>query len=450
MKRVRKIAALVLAAVMVMAMGSAAFAAEQPSTPQIKIHTTSDDTEGQTDTTVYTWYRIFDADIETDPAQDGPSQRGGEVAYYVKTQDRATQIEGTGLFNVTRVGTEDKWYVELKDKESTSAETIAEKFAAMDLTKFISGTFSQTDVAGYATSGEVAPGYYYITSTAGKNVVIQTLKEVEIDEKNTFPTVTKDVDSADANAQIGDEINYTMTVHVPETANDAIVLTDSMTEGLTFKSIDSVKSGSDDVAHTLNPATAEYKLTNLTIVKRIAGNKDVSIFFADGSNYKVRIIGDDGKYVGAGEIVKMNVGGKTYSVKTDKNGYANLKLSLKVKKHTITVTYKGFTTKNKVTVKSVVKPVKKTVKVKKTAKRLKIKVKIKGKKVLKKKRVYQKLKGKTYKAKTNKRGIATFKVPKKVINKLKKGKKYRAVFTYKAKANGKTIKNTAKCFVKVR
>ncbi len=199
-----------------------------------------------------------------------------------------------------------------------------------------------------------------------------------------------------------------------------------------------------------NPATGEYKLANLTIVKRITDNKDVKIFFADGSNYKVRIIGDDGKYVGAGEVVKMNVGGKTYSVKTDNNGYANLKLSLKVKTHTITVTYKGFTTKNKVTVKSVVKPVKKTVKVKKTAKKLKIKVKLKGKKVLKKKKVYLKFKGKTYKAKTNKKGIATFKVPKKVIKKLKKGKKYKATFTYKAKANGKTIKNTAKCKVKVK
>ena len=199
-----------------------------------------------------------------------------------------------------------------------------------------------------------------------------------------------------------------------------------------------------------NPATGEYKLTNLKIVPRITGNKDVKIFFADGSNYKVRITGDDGNYVGAGETVSINVGGKTYSVKTDNNGYANLKLSLKVKKHTITVTYKEFTTKNTVTVKSVVKPVKKTVKVKKTAKKLKIKVKLKGKKVLKKKRVYLKFKGKTYKAKTNKKGIATFKVPKKVIKKLKKGKKYKAVFTYKAKANGKTIKNTAKCYVKVK
>jgi hypothetical protein len=196
----------------------------------------------------------------------------------------------------------------------------------------------------------------------------------------------------------------------------------------------------------INPATGEYKLANLKIVKRIADNKDATIFFADGSNYRVRIIGDDGKYVGAGEVVKMNVGGKTYSARTDSNGYANFKLNLKVKKHTITVTYKGFTTKNTVTVKSVVKPVKKTVKVKKTAKKLKIKVKLKGKKVLKKKRVYLKFKGKTYKAKTNKKGIATFKVPKKVIKKLKKGKKYKAVFTYKAKG----MKNTAKCNVKAR
>ena len=102
------------------------------------------------------------------------------------------------------------------------------------------------------------------------------------------------------------------------------------------------------------------------------------------------------------------------------------------------------------TVKSVVKPVKKTVKVKKTAKKLKIKVKLKGKKVIKSKRVYLKFKGKTYKAKTNKKGIATFKVPKKVIKKLKKGKKYKVTYTYKAKAYGKTIKNTAKGYVKVR
>ena len=238
--------------------------------------------------------------------------------------------------------------------------------------------------------------------------------------------------------------NANVTIKVG--TNTYTVQTDS--DGV-FKFNEKLDAGDYAIA-IVNPETGEYKLTNLKIVKRITENKDATIFFADNSNYKVRVVGDDGSYVGAGEVVSMNVGGKTYSVKTDKDGYATLKLSLYVKKHTITVTYKGFTTKNQVTVKSVVKPVKKTVKVKKTAKKLKIKVKLKGKKVLKKKRVYMKFKGKTYKAKTNNKGIATFKVPKKVIKKLKKGKKYTAKFTYKAKANGKTIKDTAKCKVNVK
>ena len=283
MKKTRRILALVLAFVLCMAMGSVAFAAEEPSTPSITIHTTSDSAEGQVDTTTYTWYRIFEADIETDPTQSGPAQSGGAVAYYVTTQDRATQIEGTGLFNVTKVDGENKWYVELKDKESTSAETIAEKFAAMDLTKFETGTFVQSGVAGDATSGTVDPGYYYITSTAGTNVVIQTLTAVEIDEKNSFPTVTKAVDDTDVNAQLGDDINYTLNIVIPTTANSEIVLTDVMTEGLTFKSIDHVKEGETDVDYTLDPSTPAAITTNnntftITLTaETVAANKGKTI-----------------------------------------------------------------------------------------------------------------------------------------------------------------------------
>ena len=286
MKKMKKIMALVLAAVMVMAMGMTAFAADPPTpptTPSITIHTTSDSAEGQEDTTTYTWYRIFEADITKDPTQDGPSQSDGAVAYYVTTQDRATQIEGTELFNVTRVGTENKWYVELKDKEQTSAEVIAAKFAEMDLTKFESGSFSQSEVADEATSGPVNRGYYYITSTAGTNVVIQTLTEVKIDEKNKFPTVTKAVDAQDVNAQIGDDINYTLNVVIPATANDEIVLTDVMTEGLTFKAIDHVKESETDVDYTLAPTTAaeitanNNKFTITLSAATVAANKGKTI-----------------------------------------------------------------------------------------------------------------------------------------------------------------------------
>ena len=65
-----------------------------------------------------------------------------------------------------------------------------------------------------------------------------------------------------------------------------------------------------------------------------------------------------------------------------------------------------------------------------------------GKKVLKKKTVTFKFKGKKYKAKTNKKGIAKVTVKKNVIKKLKAGKNYRYAITY--------LKDTVKRTVKVR
>ena len=259
MKKLTKILALALAVVMLLAMGAIALAAEEPSTPEIIITTTSVDGEAATDTTAYTWYRIFEADIEEDPTQSGATQSGGKVSYYVDSAAKAAAIESTGLFNVTQVGTTDKYYVELTD-DSTTAEAIATEIAKLDLSIFPTGTFAQTAVAGSKTSGEVAPGYYYITSTAGMKTVLQTLTKVEIEEKNTFPTVDKAFkEGASANnsdwmfVQIGDDVTFTLTVEVPATANDTIVLTDTMSAGLTFKSIDSVKAGDADVAYTLDP-----------------------------------------------------------------------------------------------------------------------------------------------------------------------------------------------------
>ena len=249
----KKLLALVLAGAMVFAMGITAFAADEPSTPEIIITTTSENGEGDADTTEYTWYRIFEADIAEDPTQNGAAQSEGKVAYFLTSAAAVAEIEKTGLFNVSRVGTTDKWYVELKDS-ATTADAIAAEIAKIDLTKFPTGTFAQTAVAGSKSSGEVAPGYYYITSTAGTKVMVQTLKKVEINEKNTFPTVEKKVAEADKKAQVGEDITYTLTVAVPETANDTIILTDTMTNGLTFKKIESVKAGETDVAYTLNPA----------------------------------------------------------------------------------------------------------------------------------------------------------------------------------------------------
>ena len=77
-------------------------------------------------------YHLLEADIEEDPSQSGPDQRGGKVAYYVDTQDKVDALVSTGLFNIAQVGNTNKWYVELKDS-TTPAAAIAEKIAGMNL-----------------------------------------------------------------------------------------------------------------------------------------------------------------------------------------------------------------------------------------------------------------------------------------------------------------------------
>ena len=72
-----------------------------------------------------------------------------------------------------------------------------------------------------------------------------------------------------------------------------------------------------------------------------------------GGIFKVQIINANGKNVGAGKTVKFTISGKTYTKKTDKNGYASLKITQKPKTHTITTKYGKFITKNKITIQPV-------------------------------------------------------------------------------------------------
>ena len=149
----------------------------------------------------------------------------------------------------------------------------------------------------------------------------------------------------------------------------------------------------------------DVKTQKITVINTISGNKDITSYYK-GATYKVRVWTDNGKAVGAGEIVNMTLNGKTYQVKTDANGYASLNINLSPKTYTITATYKGFKVSNKVTIKPTV--ITKNISQKKAA-TVKFTAKIvnsKGK-VVKNKKVTFKVKGKTYNVKTNTKGIAT-------------------------------------------
>ncbi|WP_458406575.1 Ig-like domain-containing protein, partial [Methanobrevibacter sp.] len=194
----------------------------------------------------------------------------------------------------------------------------------------------------------------------------------------------------------------------------------------------------------INPNTGEEITKQLEIVKRIVENNDVTMDFDTGKYYVVRAIGDDGKPVGSGFVVAFKINGIHYVGITDAEGYAKVQINLNPKQYTITAQYHGYIASNKVVVKQTFKLVKKTVTVKKGKKVvLKAKVVLSNGKAVKGKVIKFKFKGKTYKAKTNKKGIAKVVIKKKsVLKKLKKGKKYTYTATY--------VKNKLKGKVKIK
>ena len=193
----------------------------------------------------------------------------------------------------------------------------------------------------------------------------------------------------------------------------------------------------------VNPSNDDRKTTKIVVKSRFVGASNVAMYYFDGSKFKVRIIGDDGKYVGKGQTVTIKLNKKTYKVKTAANGYATLKIPNTVKPgaYKLTATYKGQSIKKTIKVKQNLKT--KKYSVKKTAKKLVVKATLKnGKKAVKNKKLTLKINGKKFSAKTNKNGIAKFTIKKNVIQKLKKGKTYSVKVTY--------LKNTIKTTVKVK
>lgn len=181
-----------------------------------------------------------------------------------------------------------------------------------------------------------------------------------------------------------------------------------------------------------NPDTLEEKTQTIKVLNRIAENKNLVMYYDAGSSYKVRVYDDYGR-IAKNVTVKFTINGKNYTRRTDSNGYAYLKINLKPKKYSISATYKGFTVKNNVTVKSTI--ITKDI-TKKKARIIKFAAKLVNTKgaILKNKYISFKFKSKTYKIKTNSNGIATLS-----LKYLGRGK-YTIYSTY----GTLTVKNTIK------
>lgn len=158
-------------------------------------------------------------------------------------------------------------------------------------------------------------------------------------------------------------------------------------------------------------------------------SNDLTIYY--GSNmFKIQVFDRKGNPAGYEDIV-FYINNHEYHRITDGEGYASLDFKLKPGSYDIFSQYDGVIVKNKITIKTVLITKNIYKKVKKSA-RFKIKVLNSKGKAFKNQSVKIRFKEKTYKLKTNQKGMAIFKLPKN----LKAGK-----YTIKTNCNGLTNSN---------
>ncbi len=254
------------------------------------------------------------------------------------------------------------------------------------------------------------------------------------------------------------EIKITVTNHT--TPNFIITLPSETTGNITIKINDKiytsllVNGNSNLKIHDLMPDTYNAIVTysgddkfnslsysiSFSVPKPILSAKDINMFYTSGLKYTVLVTASGSLVVG--KTITLTINGKKTTAVTDKNGHASVKINLPPKstKYAVTAEYQGVKITNNVKVNSILQV--KNLKVKKSAKTLKIKVTLKkvNNKYLKGKKITLKFKGKKYSAKTNKKGVTIFKINKKILKKLKVGKKYKYQVNYlKDTANRKLI-----------
>ena len=192
-------------------------------------------------------------------------------------------------------------------------------------------------------------------------------------------------------------------------------------------------TGSD---YHVGEESCKFEIVEVKITKA----KDIEMSYNDGTVFRVKVTHLNGCPIDYAHVSILINGKLVKNVVTDGKGYATYKITQTPKKYRITAQIGGVKVTKKLTVKQILSV--KKVKVKKNAKKLVLTAtlkKVKGK-YLKGKKITFKFNGKTYKTKTNKKGVAKVTVRKNVLKKLKVGSKV----LYQATYIKDTVKKTSK------
>lgn len=249
MKHARKLTSLLLALVMVFALAVTVAADGTTGTTGTGSITVDNPIEGQT----YTAYKIFDVVYdEATPKHYSYTIEGGSE--WFKTVETYANTEGSGLTLTLVKGT--TTYV-VTTTDAFSAPPFADALKAA-----VNGKTGRTlaVAGGKATVTGLDLGYYFVTSSTDALCNLTTTNPaVIIHDKNEMPFEKKD---DKVSAEVGETVNYTIKGKVPDHTGFTkytYLITDTMSEGLTFKQDVTVTVGGTDVT---SACTITYNVDN--------------------------------------------------------------------------------------------------------------------------------------------------------------------------------------------
>ena len=257
MKRMKKIMALMLAAIMMMAMSVTAFAAE--TTHSLTVNAKGgQDLKGQT----INLYKLFDV----------TESKSGETTNYAYTVNNTYKVALASVLKISETSKDEDFVKAVADQKAT-IQQFANDFTAKALTDNLGATKTSGKIAESKTSYEFTgldAGYYLVYVTGGKEIqsslVTVDATTTTVNLKTEAPSITKTADKE--TAEIGQVVKYTVTGAIPDTTGYS---------GYVYKIHDELTKGLDFVNDANGTALEAGATTvNVTVAFKEAGVTDAS------------------------------------------------------------------------------------------------------------------------------------------------------------------------------
>ena len=251
MKRIKKLAAAMLTAIMMMTMTVTAFAAETTNTLTVNANG-GQDLNGQT----INLYKLFDV-------TESSTAEAKNYAYTVNTQYKNALAS---VLKISETSKDEEFAAEvtkLGADNATEVQKFANDFTAKALTDKLGATKTSGKITESKTSYKftgLAAGYYLVYVTGGKEIqsslvtVDETTKEVNL--KTEAPSITKTADKT--TVEIGQVVTYTVKGSIPDTTGYdqyQYIIHDTLSGGLDFVN-DATGTALGEGATTVNVTVA--------------------------------------------------------------------------------------------------------------------------------------------------------------------------------------------------